>query len=64
MELYRDIFMKFLFLHSADIARDHSWHWTNLYGKQLQGKKAYPSLGQRYGQKKPLVSKLLKHRYL
>ena len=56
--------MKFLFLHSADITQDHRWHWTNLCGKQIQGKKAYPSLGQRYGQKKPLVSKLLKHRYL
>ena len=41
MELYPDIFMKYeMFkLHSADIARDHRWHWTVL----IPSKKAYPS---------------------
>ena len=42
MELYQDIFMKCLSLHSADIAQDNRWHWTHLCGKQIQGKKAYP----------------------
>ena len=35
--------MKFLSLHSADIAQDHRWHWAYLCGKQIQGKKACPS---------------------
>ena len=35
--------MKCLSLHSVDIAQDHRWHWTYLYGKKIQGKKAYPS---------------------
>ena len=26
-----------------DIAPDHRWYWTYLYGKKIQGKKAYPS---------------------
>ena len=39
MELYQDIFMKCLSIHSADIAQDHRWHWTYLCGKQIQGKK-------------------------
>ena len=43
MELYQDIFMKCLSLHSVNIAQDHRWHWTYLCGKQIQGKKAYPS---------------------
>ena len=51
--------MKCLSLHSADIAQDHRWHWTYLCGKQIQGKKAYPSLGQKYGPKLALVSKML-----
>ena len=42
MEMYQNIVMKCLSRHSADIARDH-WHWTYLCGKQIQGKKAYPS---------------------
>ena len=37
MELYRDMFMKCLSLHSADIAQDHRWYWTYLCGKQIQG---------------------------
>ena len=28
MELYQDIFMKYLSLHFAGIAQDHRWHWT------------------------------------
>ena len=43
MELYQDIFVKCLILHSADIVQDHRWHWTYLCGKQIQVKKAYPS---------------------
>ena len=41
MELYHDIFMKCLSLHPVDIAQHHSWHWTHLCGKQIQGQKAY-----------------------
>ena len=51
MELYQDIFMKCLTLHSAGVAEDHIWHWACLCGKQIQDKKAYPSLGQKYGPK-------------
>ena len=64
MELYQDIFMKCLSLHSADIAQDHRWHWTYLCRKQIQDKKAYPSQGQKYGPKSALVSKMLEHRLL
>ena len=32
-----------LSLQSSDIAQDQRWHWTYLSGKQIQGKKAYPS---------------------
>ena len=64
MELYQDIFMKCLSLNSADIAQDHRWHWAYLCGKQIQGKKAYPSQGQKYGPKSALVSKMLEHRLL
>ena len=28
MELYQDIFMKYLNHHSADITQDRRWHWT------------------------------------
>ena len=41
MELYHDIFMKYLSLHPVDIAQHHSWHWTPLCGKEIQGQKAY-----------------------
>ena len=41
MELYHDIFMKCLSLHPVDIAQHHSWHWTHLCGKKIQGQKAY-----------------------
>ena len=64
MELYQDIFMKCFSLNPADIAQDHRWHWTYLCGKQIQGKKAYPSQGQKYGSKRALVSKMLEHRLL
>ena len=37
------VFMKCLNLHFEDIAQDHRLHWTYLCGKQMQGKKAYPS---------------------
>ena len=50
MELYQDIFEKWLSFHSADVALDHRWHWTYLR-KEIHGKKAYPSSGQKYGQK-------------
>ena len=43
MEFHRDKFMKCLSLHSADITQDHRWHWTYLYGKQMQRKKPYLS---------------------
>ena len=43
--------MKCLSLHSADIAKEHRWNWTYLCGKKIQGKKAYPSWGQKYGPK-------------
>ena len=43
MALYEDIFMKCLSLHSANIAQDHRWNWTYLYGEQIQGKKASSS---------------------
>ena len=39
MEFYRDIFMKYLNLHPADIAQDHRRRW----GKQIQSKKGCPS---------------------
>ena len=35
MELYRDIFMKCLNLHSANIAQDRKWHWTYLLGPNI-----------------------------
>ena len=37
--------MKYLSFHSADIEQDHRWHWTYLYGKQIQGKKSLSFLG-------------------
>ena len=58
MELYQDIFMKCLNLHSVDIAQDHRWHWTYLCGKQIQGKKAYPSQGQKYGPKQAFIKNI------
>ena len=64
MELYQDIFMKCLSLHSVDIAQDHRWHWTYFCGKQIKGKKACPSLGQKHDPKLVLVSKILDHRLL
>ena len=39
MELYRDIFMKCLSLHFADVTLDHRWHWTYLCGKIYMAKK-------------------------
>ena len=56
--------MKCLALHSADMAQDHRWHWTYVCGKQIQGKKAYPSWGQKHSPKLALVSKMLEHRLL
>ena len=56
--------MKCLSLHSVDIAQDHRWHWSYLCGKQIQGKKTYPSRGQKYGLKSALVLKMLEHRLL
>ena len=53
--------MKCLSLHSVDIAQDHRWHRTYLFGKQLQGKKAYPSWGYKYDPQSALVSKMLEH---
>ena len=56
--------MRCLSLYSADIAQDHRWHWTYLYGQQIQGKKNLSFLGQKYGPKQTLVSKMLQHRLL
>ena len=28
---------------AEDIAHYHRWHWTYICGKQIQGKKVYPS---------------------
>ena len=28
---------------AEDIAQYHRWHWTYICGKQIQGKKVYPS---------------------
>ena len=61
MELYQDIFLKCLNLHSVAIAQDRRWHWTYLCRKQIQGKKAYPFQGQKYGPKQALVPKMLEH---
>ena len=39
-------------LYSADIAQDLCrCHWAHLCGKQIQGKKEYPSSGQNYSPK-------------
>ena len=37
------MFINFLSLHSADIAQDHRLNLAYLCGKQIQGKKTYPS---------------------
>ena len=39
-------------LYSADIEQDLCrCHWAYLCGKQIQGKKEYPSSGQKYSPK-------------
>ena len=37
--LCQDIFMKYLSLHSADIAQDHRWHWKSSVGNKYRTKK-------------------------
>ena len=45
MELYQDIFTKYLSLHSKDIAQDHRFHWTYLCGEKNTGQKSLSFLG-------------------
>ena len=47
--------MKCLGLHSANIAQDN----RGIGHTSAENKKAYPSLGQKYGPKSALVSKML-----
>ena len=56
--------MKCLSLHFTNIAQGYRWHRTYLCGKQIQGKKAYPSQGQKYGPKQTPLPKMLKHHFL
>ena len=42
---YKKDIEDYLSLHYVDIAQDHRWHWTYLYGKQIQGQKYGPKHG-------------------